>query len=504
VVHVEQTWREFKIGIVGLQAASLATNAVLAMMKKLITEFGEDFPDYNGSRDGEGTTHISVMEYLQGNFHNNETEGHAFLDLEKTTGFATMDVRTVMCNAFTRLIHAVFRSEDHELLALDDIVATLYKNLAQLAALSAEHKLVKLYREYGIYRAAAAMSKGGSHLASWIVFTVQVFWDIQNELQEDTVRGPEILRIVGRQIKSNYQHYLDTDCIDKSKDKQKMFAKDMKKLIDAVETMTEGDEGQGFQHFVTAMKKQHGIKLPYETPFDLLDCHSSVCGLATTYILDEFQKLTYDFVGDLGYILAVAHLYNALRQSNSTRDDIVWIDMDWFFARQNSEWLFAGPTTKKKGDYATDCCIALSLNASMYTKDRKPPERGRALDPHPKKRIGVRQLQYASNYSERSVHRAQKQNAKATGGPTEAGRDILAMAEALVEEDSKVDVPPLTTLSAFASAITKDESLPAPPALRFYKISRSTVCSMQHTTTQQIRTQKRKTRTRLLLSYCGI
>jgi hypothetical protein len=191
----------------------------------------------------------------------------------------------------------------------------LCPNLSQLAALPSEGIRARLYKEDRIYQAAVAMLTDGN-IESWTVFTAQILWDIQDELAEEIVRGPAILREVGQQITAKYHRYLTSDCTDKNNKKHKAFTKEMKKLTDAVDAVTQEDS---FQSRIDANMTTH--KLPNKPAFSLLDCHPSLCDLATTHILDSYQKLTFDFVSDTGHILAIAHLYNAAKHSKATPKD---------------------------------------------------------------------------------------------------------------------------------------------------------------------------------------
>jgi hypothetical protein len=120
--------------------------------------------------------------------------------------------------------------------------------------------------------------------------------------------------LAGSPSVAHFFKYFSAACTDKNNEKQKTFANDMKKLIDAVNAVTQEDSENYFQSFIDNNMATH--KLPNKTAFYLLDCHPSFCGLATKHILlDSYQKLTYDFAADTGHILAVAHLYNAAKQS---------------------------------------------------------------------------------------------------------------------------------------------------------------------------------------------
>jgi hypothetical protein len=89
--------------------------------------------------------------------------------------------------------------------------------------------------------------------------------------------------------------------------------------------------------------------------------------------------------------------------------------MEWFITHQDVEWLLAGKVVKTPEDYAKYTSTTPGLNTALYTKDWKPPQRNQTLNPYPKTRISVRQLTYASRYSEPAVYRSQKVNCKLRG-----------------------------------------------------------------------------------------
>jgi hypothetical protein len=104
-LHVKQLWRDFKLGVTGLQAASLTTNAVLAMIKNLVTEFMAAFSKFKS--DGEGAMHITLCEHLQYNY-DVRIPREPFLSLEDDRDFSSISVPTALCCVLTHVIDEVY------------------------------------------------------------------------------------------------------------------------------------------------------------------------------------------------------------------------------------------------------------------------------------------------------------------------------------------------------------------------------------------------------------
>ncbi|KAF1947590.1 hypothetical protein EJ02DRAFT_429394 [Clathrospora elynae] len=466
---VKKTWREFKNGDIGLQAASLATNAAMALVERLSNEFEDDFPNFK--EKSHMTMHHSIIAHLAEGYCNIEAGGEIFIaldNLDENQGFTNTKASTALCTTLTTLMYDIFLKRSHAPRQVEAFQAILCKCVSQLAALPPDDKsFSNIYKDDYTYKAAYTMMKE-IRLNSWIVFALQILWETQNELGEESLRAPEILRVVGMTLQNDYQHYAEAAWVDKTTIKPKDFVKAMKKLTKIMGDLTV-DQGEEFQEFVDAHEKYTQWKLARMAELQLVDCHPSLCGVAMAYIRDTYHKESSDMAADFGHVVAVAHLYNAIQQSLPASEKPEWTDMDWFLSHQDCQWILAGKPVKQKDAYANDFCIALGLNPACYTKDRKFAITGKGLSEiHGKKGTGLRRFRYVSRYAELAVHRREK-NFLQVGEPNKAEGDVVAMADAMASSEQNniqdfrashyahPEPSPLATLGTFTHAVDEDE-----------------------------------------------
>ena len=70
-----------------------------------------------------------------------------------------------------------------------------------------------------------------------------------------------------------------------------------------------------------------------------------------------------------GYVLTVAHLYNAAHETNLLPEDVRWTDMEWVIEQQGSNWVFVGNKPTKSPDFYKHILLAGGIPLYQTTKE---------------------------------------------------------------------------------------------------------------------------------------
>ncbi|KAH3946305.1 hypothetical protein HBI56_110610 [Parastagonospora nodorum] len=179
-----------------------------------------------------------------------------------------------------------------------------------------------------------------------------------------------------------------------------------------------------FQNLAKKLEVKRESDVKEDAQFSLLENHPMLCGILLNETRNKFQEIAIDIASEQGRILAVAHLYNAARESGYLDKSTSWIDMEWFIERQGSEWIFGGERPELPTDCVQSVCAALGLNPSTFEQDRMKAS---------KLRGAFRRLHFLTRYLELDVKRETGGTGKVVG-ETKVAYDMLAKMRAMASE----------------------------------------------------------------------
>ncbi|KAI4917742.1 hypothetical protein J4E85_009834 [Alternaria conjuncta] len=459
---VRRTWREFAKGDIGLQAAALTMNAALTMIEKLSNEFEEANPRF---KDAETQwMHLEITKFVHDSY-SKDGEGTTFIDAgdENHDAFAYKEGKqmlrsdTVMCTHTTDLLLSIFfaRKSQEECRLTNDEKRFL-KCVSQLPCAGSG---VIVLESCMVQKAASTMLIK-QQLNSWIIFCLQIFWDMQRELGSRLHVGKALFDKTGQQLIKCYQNYLDTQGLEDIGITHKIFRDDIIKRKDYIQTLI---NDAGLQQTFTRNEQRTGQVFGNIRDFSLLKCDPALCGLFLAGIRHEYHRTAIDMASNQGIILVAAHLYNAVKQTGCLPRDLQWADMDWLIEQQGSDWMFVGKKPEGGVDFGKHVNLAMGLSAHKFTKDYNSRKPGKEVET---KVGGARRFKYHARYSELGFNREPRRK-KQTGG-SKAQNDVLIMVESLVNDyqdpayDNRKGLSSLEKLRVFKLAIEKDE-----PALAF-------------------------------------
>ncbi|KAI4612896.1 hypothetical protein J4E80_006951 [Alternaria sp. BMP 0032] len=478
-IAVRRTWREFANGDVGLQAAALTMNVALAMIEKLSNDFEEANPRFKDSK-GHHSMHGEVIGFLQRsrakvesgspfvNATNDCGEPFAYKQEKQSLGF-----NTVVCKHVTELLLFTFSdiTKNEEFRYSNDEKRFL-KCVSQFAASpSIEPRFME---EYMVRKAAFAMLREG-RLQSWIFFSLQIFWDMQRELERHLSVGEELLYKIGQQIITGYQAYLDVkgfEGLDDAYTLSRESVIDRKEFVEAVIVNKKAQMGFDID------EEQLPLKFRKIPGFSLLRCDPAFCGVLLATMCKEYHEVAIECTSNNGEIIVMAHLYNAAQCAGHLPEDLRWADMEWLIEQQGSDWIFMGKKPQQDPEFGKRVLLIMGNVAHDFTKGYRPRTVG-SSSTYVSRVSGIRRLSYHSQYLESSVDRTprdkthqkvrtlEKWRQQRQKGPVhddEPRKDTLVKLELLVGDAQKKSHNPHKPLSSleklriFKEVVSKDET----------------------------------------------
>ncbi|CAN9098938.1 unnamed protein product [Alternaria alternata] len=418
---VRRTWREFVKGDIGLQAAALTMNAALAMIEKLSNEFEQAHPHFKDS--GSQKMHLEIVQFIYSSY-SESGKGPAFIDGgdEDSDPFAYKEGKqilrsdTVMCTHTTELVIGIFWLEKtKEKCRLTNDERRFLKCISQFVSTPDEEPMPDSY----MVRKAAKNMLYDRNLNSWIVFSLQIFWDMQRELGSCLHLGKMLFDKTGQQLIERYKAYLNVEGLENVGATHVTFREDIvrrKKFIEILLNDTLVQEA------FDQCEKQTSRTFDNIPGFSLLES-------------------AIDMASNQGQIIVSAHLYNAVQRFGEIPEGLQWADMDWLIERQGSDWMFMGKRPKQGSTFGKHVNLILGFSAHKFTavyRSRNPEAETEynVGGPRHKKPVGV----------------------------SKAKNDILVMVECLVNDfqgkpdDTCKPLSSLEKLSIFKLAIERDES----------------------------------------------
>jgi hypothetical protein len=293
-------------------------------------------------------------------------------------------------------------------------------------------------------------------LNSWIMFSLQIFWDMQRELRSCLHLGKMLFEKTGQQLIERYKAYLDVEGLENVGATHVTFREDIVKRKKIIEFFVDDTLVQ--ESFDRCEKR---TSRPFDNipGFSLLSHDPALCGLISANIRDGYHETSIDMASNQGQIVVSAHLYNAVQRSGNRPENLQWNDMDWLIERQGSDWMFMGKRPKQGSAFGKHLNLVLGFPAHKFstTYRSRNPERETEYIVG-----GVRRLEYHARRCELGMDREPRR--KKPVSVSKAKDDILVMVECLVNDfrgepdDTCKPLSSLEKLSIFKLAIEKDES----------------------------------------------
>ena len=119
--------------------------------------------------------------------------------------------------------------------------------------------------------------------------------------------------------------------------------------------------------------------LAHIEPFSLLDRHPTACGLLEFWLTLGKRDLGSSITSDVGTVLLVTHLYNALRQTQSL--NIKWQEIEEFISLMSAEAIFVGGLPTNIDACLNHMYLALGISIRSFARDRASgrSQRGRLV-----------------------------------------------------------------------------------------------------------------------------
>jgi hypothetical protein len=302
-LFVRRTWREFKRGEIGLQAAAFTMNATIGMIEKLSVEFKEAYPRFNKSETNPpsketntdtnptkiNAMHFNILHFIYKGYCN-PTKGSIFIDMQDgdkdpfayTEDGQKLRSSTVMCAHTTELACKYFIEDERDELRLSPDEKRFIKCMSQLAAFQP-------FMGDMVQKAICAMVHEGQ-VETWNIFALQIFWDTQRELGDMLSVPKQVLESTGHEYRKRYHDYLNTEGLDKVGGFHKDCRGGIQEHLDEVERLTLDAK---FQAWVDQCEKEHCVAWWLNVPnFSIFGCHPALCGLVSMKIRDDYHRMS--------------------------------------------------------------------------------------------------------------------------------------------------------------------------------------------------------------------
>ncbi|CAN9162380.1 unnamed protein product [Alternaria alternata] len=147
-----------------------------------------------------------------------------------------------------------------------------------------------------------------------IIFSLQIFWDMQRELGSCLHIGKMLFDKTGQQLISRYKAYLDVEGLENVGATHVTFRKDIVRSKDLIERLVDDTLVQEeFDQF----EKQTSRAFDNIPGFSLLKHDPALCGLISANMRDEYHRTAIDMASNQGQIIVSAHFYNAVQRSGN-------------------------------------------------------------------------------------------------------------------------------------------------------------------------------------------
>lgn len=343
---VKDAWQEFRGGDIALHTAAFTTNAAIAKLEALNSEFE--------SNTEVEMDYFQVLAFVHSQFSQDDEDEFFFYHHGEARAFTynhngrQKDAEHMLCQSTADLLLSFtepnqmprrYTSEERDLLTC----------LARLEALG-----TAVYKEPDepfkadlTYRAAHVLLRR-REFHPWAIFAVQVLQDTHDHSEpgRDANIGEAMLVDIVKSINERYQHLIDV-------------TEEPKTYIKKAQTLISNNQGQMPPNLPRKLNaKDHAGLIRGESSiqeilnFSVYDYHLGLTGLLIGRMLLQLHHFGLSVAKEENCMAVAAHLYNAFHQRKFLPKDVEWEDMDWFIEKQTKELIFDGPAPRNAEDIA--------------------------------------------------------------------------------------------------------------------------------------------------------
>lgn len=394
-----RAWREFKLGAIGIQTATICTNVAVAKIEELCDRFLETVTDFK-----RWEMHLKIDLFLRdhccyskGDFISPECEDVTLArSATRRLGFLSTSllcgrVLGLTVDAYT-LRQGRFWGE-----TLDDM--RLLKSLYQLSTLEElPGRCPFVCRHDCMYTTGSCLLRRRYEVDT--VFAAQMLWDIQQEIDTGAADTENILKQVSRDLRTLYDHYKPEWCnrspsLHKRMDDECLFIDQI--INDGIDKL---------QRDLEVVEQQCPTQCPLPG-FRLLRHVPLLVGQLVDQQRYSFQDFFMDIANDRGHILTAIHFYNAAKESGALQT-MQWEDMEWVIDHQNFHWIFAGEPPTRNEEYSSRFCLVYGLDQTRFASDRNSIRTERSKNDIHLKGAVPRRLESSSRFGKIYTKRKQE------------------------------------------------------------------------------------------------
>ncbi|KAF3002111.1 hypothetical protein E8E13_009885 [Curvularia kusanoi] len=378
-------WREFTLGVIGIQTAAFCTDSVDATIGKVSEKLRKSFDSFEET--WMTRMHTKLDAFLRRHCGDDATVLETHLDgimfdcddialathANRRLGYYAS---TIACVRTTRLMFENFLSGSARHPDINQEVMPFLKSVHQLRCLeSMPGTFSMVLKRDCMYSAAHALVLG--HLDSDAVLAAQMMHDIQKQVIPETSPLEDIVDSLSERFHQLYQLFRPVWSCEGAKatnpERFRRMSAQHELLCYAVGVDT------SFQDEMDKLERMESKC--YSVPdFGLLRHVPTLIGQLIGQYQFEFQNEFLELSNDYGDILTTLHFYNAAKNSGSLQTQN-WKDMEWVIEHQPKDVVFAGDPPATNAEYARRFCLEYGLDVTqdqtssdVYFK-RGPPKR---------------------------------------------------------------------------------------------------------------------------------
>lgn len=203
----------------------------------------------------------------------------------------------------------------------------------------------------------------------WVVFGIQIFLDIHHTLGEHVSRGLQEFRATTAQIKvtidesCRYARSLGGRWCENNAD----YLKELQWNDEFIKTWVTDDALMNMRLKTKAGFdfSRHGVGKPYL----LLKQHPLMCGLQMLALELKIHQGGLAYVNNHGYVMAAAHLYNAVQKQGYLQ--LSWLGMDKLIKLYTPQAIFVGPAPATPQDFYKRYLLAEGASIEYFARNRR-------------------------------------------------------------------------------------------------------------------------------------
>lgn len=377
-LYSARAWREFALGDIGVQTATLVTNGAIGLLIKLSKYFRGMF-DHLLDGDWEVRIHTAIDQFMRRHIASDikyedtrpDSINPAFEDVSlarhatRKLGFYAS---TLQCSQLSNLLSKAFGSDealDTSSLSLEE--SRLLKSIAQVRCLEYLHDQASTtFKDNYIFNAAMALVHG--LMDPCAVFAAQMLYDIQQEIDLQNEPLEDIVEAVTLDFLSKYDNYSaewkqetpygNRPARVRLMEGHQSFLRHM-----AYSENTIHDELGRFEDTIPGQQTIPEFNIVRHVPL--------LMGQLIYRYHECFHECFLDIANRYGFILTAMHLYNAAKESGSLPVGAYWADMELIIDSQVKHNPFPSSSADSGTKFLKNFCDAYSLKSDKFTISHK-------------------------------------------------------------------------------------------------------------------------------------